>query len=151
MSPFLRTRWVSAGWHTQREEYCVETHVGFYLLAFGYRECGWCYQMSWGRGPGEVLHPQPRVPPLNFSLEGPRAQACVVCQNLPRIQERTEPLPACLGTLQEQGVPWGTLKTPQDAGALPSPSSLGTTQLWPAAMLSVAPQESASTKEEFCG
>lgn len=43
-------------------------------------------------------------------------------KTFPGIQQRTEPLPACPGTLQAQGVPRGTLKTPQEAGALNNPA-----------------------------
>lgn len=42
-------------------------------------------------------------------------------KTFPGIQQRTEPLPACPGTLQAQGVPRGTLKTPQESGALNNP------------------------------
>lgn len=101
-------------------------------------------------GPGEVLQ-QPWVPPLNFSLESPGTQSCAACQNLPGIQKRTEPLPACPGTLQAQGVPRGTLKTPQEARALNNPSSLGTTLFWPAAMLSMAPSETTRVSKHGGG
>lgn len=91
-------------------------------------------------GPGEILQ-QPRVPPLNFSLEGPGTQACAVCQNLSRNPAENR-APSCQpGTLQAQGVPRGTLKTPQETRVLSSPSSLGTTLLWPFASLSMAPPD----------
>lgn len=70
--------------------------------------------------PGEILQ-QSRVPPLNFSLEGPGTQACAVCQNLSGNPAENRAPPCQPGTLQAQGVPRGTLKTPQEVRALNTP------------------------------
>lgn len=76
-------------------------------------------------------------------------------KTFPGIRQRTEPLPACPGTLKAQGVPRGTLKTPQEAEALNNPapkepprSSSGRLPCsqWPHQTTRVSKRE-----EEFCG
>lgn len=41
----------------------------------------------------------------------------LTARTFPGTREQTEPLPVCPGTLQAQRVLWGTLQTPQLAGA----------------------------------
>lgn len=72
----------------------------------------------------------------------------------PGIQKRTEPLPACAGTLQAQGVPRGTLKTPQEAERTNRPllpRNHAALACGHALNGPIRPHESASSKEEFCG
>lgn len=97
------------------------------------------------------------MPPLNFSLEGPGTQACAVCQNLSNLSGNPEEdrAPPCL--------PWHSPGTGCPLGYLEDTPG-GESTNWPllprnhpalacchALNGPTRPQESASTKEGFCG